>query len=165
MKLLLCLIPCPLTRHTHRSAWKNRLNQEDAELVHKSTECLGSAAIIFKVAVILTHTRKRHFVQSWVSKLRTQQIGFPLSIQSGAVKLVLWRHWMHATQVHPVTAENQFHCTRLYILTLLFSVLPYLPSYRYLLFVGQCKTQTDRFSNDSLSQSYSCLHKLNSLPL
>ena len=34
-------------------------------------------------------------------------------IQPGAVKLVPWRHWMHATQVHPVTAENQFHCTRL----------------------------------------------------
>ena len=35
-------------------------------------------------------------------------------VQPGAVKLVLWRHWMHAAQVHPVTAENQFHCTRLY---------------------------------------------------
>ena len=23
---------------------------------------------------------------------------------------------MHATQVHPVTTENQFHCTRLYAL-------------------------------------------------
>ena len=34
-------------------------------------------------------------------------------IQPGAVKLVLWRQWMHATQVHLVTAENQFHCTRL----------------------------------------------------
>ena len=33
-------------------------------------------------------------------------------IQPGAVKLVLWRHCMHATQVHPVTAENQFHCTQ-----------------------------------------------------
>ena len=22
---------------------------------------------------------------------------------------------MHVTQVHPVTAENQFHCTKLYI--------------------------------------------------
>ena len=22
---------------------------------------------------------------------------------------------MHATQVHPVTTENQFHCTRLYM--------------------------------------------------
>ena len=32
----------------------------------------------------------------------------------GAVKLVLWRHWMHGTQVHPVTAENQFHYTRLH---------------------------------------------------
>ena len=35
-------------------------------------------------------------------------------IQSGAVKLVLWRHGMHVTQVHPVTAEDQFHCTWLY---------------------------------------------------
>ena len=35
-------------------------------------------------------------------------------IQSGAMKLVLWRHWMHVTQVHPVTTEYQFHCTRLY---------------------------------------------------
>ena len=31
-------------------------------------------------------------------------------LQSGAVKLVLWRHWMHATEVHPVTAENQLYC-------------------------------------------------------
>ena len=35
-------------------------------------------------------------------------------IQPGAVKLVLCSHWMHATQVHPVTTENQFPCTRLY---------------------------------------------------
>ena len=35
-------------------------------------------------------------------------------VQPGAVKLVLWRQWMHEIQVHPVTPENQFHCTRLY---------------------------------------------------
>ena len=35
-------------------------------------------------------------------------------IQPGAVKLVLWHHLMHEIQVHPVTSENQFHCTRLY---------------------------------------------------
>ena len=35
-------------------------------------------------------------------------------IQPGAVKLVLWHHWRHVTQVHPVTSESQFHCTRLY---------------------------------------------------
>ena len=35
-------------------------------------------------------------------------------IQPGAVKLVLWRHWMHVTQVHWVKSENQFHSTRLY---------------------------------------------------
>ena len=29
----------------------------------------------------------------------------------GAVKLVLWRSWMHEIQVHPVRSENQFHCT------------------------------------------------------
>ena len=32
--------------------------------------------------------------------------------------LVQWNwfslHWMHVTQVHPVTSENQFHCNRLY---------------------------------------------------
>ena len=37
-----------------------------------------------------------------------------LCIEPGAVKLVLWRHWMHVAQVHPVTSENQFHCTILY---------------------------------------------------
>ena len=36
-------------------------------------------------------------------------------IQSGAVKLVLWRHWVHLSYMHPVTSENQFHCTRLYL--------------------------------------------------
>ena len=35
-------------------------------------------------------------------------------LQTGAVKLVLWRHWMHLNFMHPVTSENQFHCTRLY---------------------------------------------------
>ena len=35
-------------------------------------------------------------------------------IQPVAVKLVLWRHWMHLTQVHSMTSENQFHCHVLY---------------------------------------------------
>ena len=38
-------------------------------------------------------------------------------IQSGAVKLVLWRHWMHLNFMHQVILENQFHCTRLYSCT------------------------------------------------
>ena len=41
-------------------------------------------------------------------------------IQPGAVKLVLWRHLMHEFQVHPVTPENQFHCTRLYMYVMLY---------------------------------------------
>ena len=36
-------------------------------------------------------------------------------VQSGAVKLVLWRHRMHLRYMHLVTWENQFHCTKLYI--------------------------------------------------
>ena len=36
-------------------------------------------------------------------------------LQPGAVKLVLWRQWMHVIQMHPVTSESQFHCTRLYM--------------------------------------------------
>ena len=35
-------------------------------------------------------------------------------LQHGAVKLVLWRQWMHVTQVHRMTSENQFYCTTLY---------------------------------------------------
>ena len=35
-------------------------------------------------------------------------------VQLGAMKLVLWRHWMRVTQVHLVTAEDQFHCNMLY---------------------------------------------------
>ena len=31
----------------------------------------------------------------------------------GAVKLVLWRYWMHAKAAAAVTSEKQFHCTRL----------------------------------------------------
>ena len=41
--------------------------------------------------------------------------------QPGAVKSVLWRHWMHATQVHPVTAERTNFtapCQALYVDTL-----------------------------------------------
>ena len=34
-------------------------------------------------------------------------------VQPGAVKLVLWHHWMHLNFIHSVTSENQFHCTRL----------------------------------------------------
>ena len=33
-----------------------------------------------------------------------------------SVKLVLCDHWMYVAQVCSVTSENQFHCTRLYIL-------------------------------------------------
>ena len=36
-------------------------------------------------------------------------------MQPGAVKLVLWHHWMHLNFMHPVASENQFHCTRLYV--------------------------------------------------
>ena len=37
-----------------------------------------------------------------------------LHVQRGVVKLVLWRHWMHLSCMHPVTPENQFHSTKLY---------------------------------------------------
>ena len=41
-----------------------------------------------------------------------------MHVQPGAVKLVLWRQWIHQPislhQAVQVTAENQFHCTRLY---------------------------------------------------
>ena len=43
--------------------------------------------------------------------LQTPNIAY---IQPGAVKLVLWRHWMHLSFMHPVTSKNQFHCTKLY---------------------------------------------------
>ena len=35
-------------------------------------------------------------------------------VQSGAVKLALWCHWMHLSFMHQVMLENQFHCTKLY---------------------------------------------------
>ena len=41
-------------------------------------------------------------------------VGDGLWTQPLAVKLLLCRHWMHELQVHPLTPENQFHCTRLY---------------------------------------------------
>ena len=50
--------------------------------------------------------------------IKTWTLLFRVDIQPGAVKLVLWRHLMHLTQVHPVTSENQFHCTRLCLLLL-----------------------------------------------
>ena len=41
-----------------------------------------------------------------------------MHVQPGAVKLVLWRQWIHQPislhQAVQVTSENQFHCTRLY---------------------------------------------------
>ena len=43
-----------------------------------------------------------------------------LEYSLGAVTLVLWRHRMNVLQVHSVT-ENQFHCTRLYYVCILFS--------------------------------------------
>ena len=36
-------------------------------------------------------------------------------VQPGAVRSVLWRHWMHLSFMHPVTSEDHFHCTRLYM--------------------------------------------------
>ena len=36
------------------------------------------------------------------------------NVQPGAVKLVLCGHRMHLSCMHPVTSEDQFHCTRLY---------------------------------------------------
>ena len=52
-----------------------------------------------------------------ITRCITTMFFFLLSrlVQPGAVKLVLWRHCMHEIQVHPVTSENQFHCTRLYM--------------------------------------------------
>ena len=46
-----------------------------------------------------------------------------LCVQPGAVILVFWRHWMHLNFMHPVTSENQFHCTRLYVSVCLFVCL------------------------------------------
>ena len=40
----------------------------------------------------------------------------PIFLQPDPGKLVLGRHWMHMSYMHPVTSENQFHCTRLYTL-------------------------------------------------
>ena len=40
---------------------------------------------------------------------------FFIYIQPGAVKLILCGHWMHLSYMHPVTSENHFHCTRLYL--------------------------------------------------
>ena len=39
-------------------------------------------------------------------------------VQPGEVKLVSWRLWMRATQLHAVTSRIQLHCTRLYLHTL-----------------------------------------------
>ena len=39
----------------------------------------------------------------------------PEGIQPGAEKLALCGHWMHLSYMHPVTSQNQFHCTRLYL--------------------------------------------------
>ena len=36
-----------------------------------------------------------------------------LRVQSGAVKLILCRHWMHLSWMQIVASENQFHCPRL----------------------------------------------------
>ena len=55
------------------------------------------------------------------------------TIQPGGVKLVLWRHGMHVTQVHSVTSKSQFHCTKLYGHSL--SITD--KSYRYYLAVAE----------------------------
>ena len=38
------------------------------------------------------------------------------TVQPGAVKLVLWGHWMYLNFKHPVTSGTRFHCTRLCVL-------------------------------------------------
>ena len=55
------------------------------------------------------------FRQTYSDILRVELITCNHNLLPGAVKLVLWHHRMHEIQVHSVTPENQFHCTRLYI--------------------------------------------------
>ena len=58
---------------------------------------------------------------SWGCTFCTRRLAYNLHVghvQPGAVKLVLWRHWMHLSYMHPVTPESQLHCTRLYAMYL-----------------------------------------------
>ena len=79
--------------------------------------CLGSCAAVAILKQMLANNCYETFDRSVFFDLGPRTIPPTISVkgQPGAVKLVLWRHWMHATQVHPVMSENQFHCTRLYL--------------------------------------------------
>ena len=66
-------------------------------------------------------SRMKHFRHPPVSSIAKQScmkdsnsyLRECVCVQLGAVKLVLWRHWMHLNVMRPVMSENQFHCIRL----------------------------------------------------
>ena len=62
-----------------------------------------------------SHQNKRKcFFFSFHQIVQTHNTKKQWRIQLGAVKLVLWHHWMLVTQVHQVTSEKPIHCTKLY---------------------------------------------------
>ena len=69
----------------------------------------------------------------WVWLMNFWAIIFWAPIQPGAVKLVLWRHWMLLSCMHQVTSQNHFHCTRLYSWKVHPIPLPLLSSFLLLL--------------------------------
>ena len=79
---------------------------------HRSVLCLRTCAL--RAVVLFYFILSKISFQSLASTIAIWSKMYTPSVQPGAVKLVLWRHWMHLTQVRPVTSENQFHCTRLY---------------------------------------------------
>ena len=110
------------------SARKSRQSMVDPQFHNIKFLSLSSSKYIkcswhFKLTHFIRKTRQHCQVfhcalPAWflVHKLvRLMSLLVNFHVQPGVVKLVLWRHWMHLSYMHPVTSENQFYFTRLNI--------------------------------------------------
>ena len=112
--IFLLQIPCTrlqsICKTTSQNAfsWPPRL--EVRGLLHNTLHfpiiiCVDQPTTVFDPG----HRRQGRTLRANSSRLNFMWV----HVQPGAVKLALQRQWMNVTQVHPVTTENHFHCTRL----------------------------------------------------
>ena len=52
---------------------------------------------------------------NWIPVTKTDKVD-SIEYQGSIAWCSLWRHWMHLRYMHLVTSDDQFHCTRLYLL-------------------------------------------------
>ena len=71
----------------------------------------GSLRLVATSYTCSTSATKKKPEMRWCFLKRDLQLRYTC-IHPGAVKLVLWRSWIHLSYMHPVTSDRQFHCAR-----------------------------------------------------